>query len=231
MQNSVRTLGPNEARVILGLQAEAEEFITLARVGEIIGGEQVRARKVLHALVNKGWLVKLGAGKYALVPADRGPENIGENNALAMASMAVESSYVGWWSAASFHGFTTQHPSRITVASTRQIAEREIEGNRVHFVKVSPQKFFGGTPYEVFGRTAVISNPQKTLADCIDRPDLCGGLAEVVRITYGAMSKVAPDKFVETATTMGSVSLMQRSGFLFDLVGWEIPSAVPHIKT
>src|SRR5665213_2348195 len=103
MENSVRTLGPTEAKVILGLQSKGQEAISLDRVAGIIGGEQVRARKTLHALVCKGWLVKLGAGKYVLVPADRGPENIGENNALAMASAAENPSYVGWWTAASFH--------------------------------------------------------------------------------------------------------------------------------
>ena len=51
-----------------------------------------------------------------LLPPEHGAENIGENNTLAFASAAVDKSYIGWWSAAAYHGFTTQKPMAVTVA-------------------------------------------------------------------------------------------------------------------
>jgi len=45
-----------------------------------------------------------------------------------------EPSYVGWWSAASFHGFTTQKPMTVFVAVTKQVPTRAIEGTEVQFV-------------------------------------------------------------------------------------------------
>ena len=70
-----------------------------------------------------------------LLPPEHGPENLGENNILALAAAAVEPSYIGWWSAAAYHGFTTQKPMTIFVAVLRQNAPRVIEGSDVRFVK------------------------------------------------------------------------------------------------
>ena len=69
-----------------------------------------RARKVIRNLLRKGWLSRIVGGKYMLLPPEHGPENLGENNILALAAAVVEPSYIGWWSAASWHGFTTQKP-------------------------------------------------------------------------------------------------------------------------
>jgi predicted transcriptional regulator of viral defense system len=170
-------------------------------------------------LIRKGWLARLVGGRYMLLPPERGAENIGENNPLAIASAVVEKSYIGWWSAAAFHGFTTQVPATVTVAVLRQMAGRTIEGADIKFVKVEARKFFGFKAYTVYGRKAVISEPEKTLIDCIDRPDLAGGPTELVRIVHTAMPRIEIDKLADAAFAMKSTSLLQRLGFLTDLVG------------
>jgi predicted transcriptional regulator of viral defense system len=82
-----------------------------------------------------------------------------------------------------------------------------------------PRKFFGSKRYLVYGRNILISDPEKTVTDCIDRPDLAGGPAELTRIVHAAMAKIDPDKLVLAAVQMRSTSLLQRLGFLTDLVG------------
>ena len=69
-----------------------------------------------------------------------------------------------------------------------------------------------------FGRTFRVSSPEKTLVDCVDRPDLCGGPTELVRISARAAEDVPAAAAVETAIKNGSVSTCQRLGFLLDLV-------------
>ena len=58
-----------------------------------------------------------------LLPPEHGPDNLGENNILALAAAAVEPSYIGWWSAAAYHGFTTQKPMTVFVAVLRQTSD------------------------------------------------------------------------------------------------------------
>jgi predicted transcriptional regulator of viral defense system len=81
-----------------------------------------------------------------------------------------EESYIGWWSAAAFHGFTTQKPATVFVAVKRQTPARTIEGAEIRFVSVEPRKFFGSERYTVYGRNILISDPEKTVTDCIDLP-------------------------------------------------------------
>jgi predicted transcriptional regulator of viral defense system len=199
--------------------------VCAADVIEILGNEST-ARKVIRNLLRKGWLTRLVAGRYLFLPPERGPENLGENNALALASAVVEPSYVGWWASASYHGFTTQKPMTISVATLRPLPPRTIEGNEIRFVKVVERKFFGFQRYDLYGREAMLSTPAKTLVDCLDRPDLAGGAAEVTRIVYGASVDGKPADVIDIALRMKSTALLQRLGFLSDLVGWRWPDAL-----
>ncbi len=192
---------------------------------ELLGNEST-ARKVIRNLLRKGWLTRLVAGRYLFLPPEYGPENLGENNAVALASAVVEPSYVGWWAAASYHGFTTQKPMTISVATRRQLSPRTLEGNNIRFVKVVERKFFGFKAYDLYGREASLSMPVKTVVDCLDRPDLAGGAAEVARILYGATVDAAPEEVIDTALRMKSTALLQRLGFLADLVGWKWSAAL-----
>ena len=221
METNLRTLGPNEAKVALSLRERECTTVCAPEIIELLGNEQT-ARKVIRNLIRKGWLTRLVAGRYLFLPPERGPENLGENNALAIASAVVEPSYVGWWAAASYHGFTTQKPATISVAVRRQMLPRTIEGNEIRFVQVIERKFFGFQSYDLYGRKAILSTPAKTLVDCEDRPDLAGGPSEVTRILYGASRDTDQQEAVETALRVQSTALLQRFGFLSDLVGWRL---------
>lgn len=220
----LRTLGPREAQLVLTLSEQGRHTVTAAEVIELLGSKG-SARNVIQGLVQKGWLTRLVGGRYLFLPPERGPEKLGENNALALASAVVEPSYVGWWAAAAFHGLTTQKPSTITVAVLHQRPAREIEGTSIRFVKVAKRKFYGDQIFEVFGRPVRLSTAAKTVVDCVDRPDLCGGPSELTRIVFGGAQQVDPVALVQDALHMQSIALLQRLGFLTDLVHWKLDDA------
>lgn len=222
METNLRTLGPKETKVILSFREQGRDVVHAADIIGLLGSEPT-ARKVIRNLLRKGWLTRLVGGRYMLLPPEHGPENLGENNPIALAAAAAEPSYIGWWSAAAFHGFTTQKPMTVTVAVLRQMPARTIEGTEVRFIKIAARKFSGFKSYNVYGRNAAISDPEKTVIDCIDRPDLAGGPAELARIVYSAMGEIDHDKLVTAALAMKSVALLQRLGFLSELVGKLLP--------
>jgi predicted transcriptional regulator of viral defense system len=225
METNLRTLGPNEAKAVLTFREQGRSVVHAADVIALLGNEST-ARKVIRNLLRKGWLTRLLAGRYLFLPPEHGPENLGENNALAIASAVVEPSYVGWWAAAAYHGLTTQKPVTISVATQRPLSPRMIEGSEIHFVKVVERKFFGFKSYDLYGREAVISTPAKTVVDCLDRPDLTGGVAELARIVYGAAVDANPEEVIDTAFRMKSTALVQRLGFLSELIGRKWPAAL-----
>ena len=223
--NTMRTLGSKEAEVVLSLTEQGKEVVLAADVIDILGKEAA-ARKVIWNLLRKGWLSRLIGGRYLFLPPENGPENLGENNVLAMAANAVLPSYIGWWSAASFHGFTTQKPAMTFVAVLRQVPARTIEGSDVRFVKLEKDKFFGFASYDVYGRTVSVSTPAKTVVDCADHPRLAGGSSELARIVFGASSVVDKSEIAETALKMRKPALLQRLGFLFDIAGGGLPDSI-----
>jgi predicted transcriptional regulator of viral defense system len=228
MDSTLRTLGPAEAKVVLSLREEGRSIVRVSDVSALLGSEN-SARKVIRNLIRKGWLSRIVGGRYMLLPPEYGPENLGENNILALAAAAVEPSYIGWWSAAAYHGFTTQKPMAVFVAVLRQMPARTIEGSEVRFIKVAERKFFGYETYNVYGRSVSISAPAKTIIDCLDRPDLAGGPSELARIIHNGVAAVDPQPLLEAAMTVNSKATMQRLGFLSDLVGRPLPDDVRQV--
>ena len=211
--------------MVLSLRERGSEAVDVSDIRSL-AGPGTATRNVIQQLVRKGWLSRVRRGRYVLLPPEHGPDNLGENNVLALATAAVTPSYAGWWSAASFHGFTTQTPLTTFIAVTGKMPERQLEGSTVRFVHLSKPKFFGSQLYLLYGRQIPISSPAKTLIDCLDRPALAGGVAEVVRIADRALAKISGEEVAETALRFGSKSLMQRLGAICDLVGRSLPDPV-----
>jgi predicted transcriptional regulator of viral defense system len=216
MDINLRSLGAEEAKLVLALSARHMSTVTVAEAAELVGGEN-RARSVLRRLHDRGWLQRATPGRYVFLPPEWGAEKVEDFDVYVLASATVETGYVGWWAAANRHGFTTQVPSVLHIATDRQLAPREIQGTEVRYVKLTPRKFFGWQDMTSFGRTFRISTPEKTIVDCVDRPDLCGGLVELTRIVAGGAHSIVDAELVNCALRLGSVSTCQRIGYLLDL--------------
>lgn len=216
----IRTLSRQEAKVVLNLEENGIRQITLQQVASLLNSSYSAAAKVAARLVTKGWLERLKNGTYMFLSASYGPHKIGEYNIIAMASALYKPSYVGWWAAASYRGYTTQKPTVIHVALTHQARPRHLHDTEIRFVALVDRKFFGFQSETYFGQEIVLSTPEKTLIDCIDRLDLSGGVAEVARIASRVAKKVDRSVLIETAFRMGSVPTIQRLGYLFDVAGY-----------
>ena len=64
---------------------------------------------MIRSLRRKSWLERASWGRYLLIPAEMGPEALGEGNVLALASRIADTYYFGYGTAATHYGLTTQH--------------------------------------------------------------------------------------------------------------------------
>ncbi|WP_171049024.1 type IV toxin-antitoxin system AbiEi family antitoxin [Rhizobium sp. MHM7A] len=211
----VRTLGALEAKVVLAAENKKVEEINVAFALGVVGDRE-QAVRVLQRLEKKGWLQRVAPGRYLLYPSELGHLDLRYMTALKFASAIVPEGYVGWWAAAAHHGLTWQRPTSIFIAIEKQKREREFEGFRIVFVKQKPGRFYG---VERDGRDNFkISSVAKTVADCIDRIDLAGGVAEAGIILGSGIEKAGLDAVVDETVRLGSTSALQRLGFLLDVV-------------
>jgi len=129
--------------------------------------------------------------------------------------------YVAYYSAAHVHGLTEQMPFKTTVAVQKQMRPIRVGNIFASFVNLKKSRFFGVEETKYYLDTILtISDIEKTLVDCVDRPELCGGVPEVVRIVSNAFEtkRVNLQKLVFHVQRFGSHAVAQRLGFIIEYI-------------
>ena len=179
---------------------------------------------MIRSLLAKNWLERLSKGRYLLIPASRGPQGIPDSNMLAIGRHFVAPYYFAYATAAAHYHFTPQSRTTVWIATSKHTPERTIRGTRFRFVSLVKRKFFGYESTEVFNEKVNMSDPEKTVIDCVDRLDLSGGIGEVTRIIARAATVLNWENLSKYALQFNSVTTVQRFGYLARRARVEIPS-------
>src|ERR1019366_9472002 len=225
MYFSIRTLSPQESRVVLALAEQGRREIERREVVQILGATAKAADHVIQSLRRKGWLERAAWGKYLLVPPDQGPEAVGDKNPRAPASRIAKFYYIGYGTAASHYGLTTQHRNVIWLVTPEHLRDRRLGASEIRMVNPASRKFFGFGPVDVLGYKVMMSDREKTVIDCVDRPDLAGGEGEAAYILATGCRRFDWPKVVEYLERIGSRTLIQRFGWLVDHAGADMAPA------
>ncbi len=222
-----RSLSKTEAKVILSLEADGRELISLAEIRERAAVSDGFARKLAHDLVNRGWLQRVRRGVYLLNPSRRGPDALPDLDPLRLGSHLVEPYYFAYATAAELHGFFPQASRQYYIATTARRAPPRGLGTRFRLVRVKPSRFFGATKITRRGEELRVSDPERTVLDSLNRPELSGGVAGVAQILSIAKPHINWGRLASYLVRFGSRSLQLRAGFLAERVR---PSIHPPTK-
>ena len=218
MEPITRSLSTQESKVVLALTERGRREATRAEIVDLLGGSAKAADHVIESLRRKGWLERATWGEYLLIPPEQGPDALGDSNLLALASRIADPYYIGFSTAAAHYGLTTQHRNVIFVVTPVRLRAREVGEARVRIVNPSENKFFGFEPVDVLGYKVMISDREKTAIDCIDRPELAGGVGEAATILATASRRFDWTKAADYLERIGSGALVRRFGWLADHV-------------
>lgn len=218
-----RSLSPQESRVVLALAEHGRCEVTRAEIIQLLGASPKAADHVIESLRQKGWLERAAWGRYLLVPPDQGPDALGDSNLIAHASRIADPYYIGFGTAASHYGLTTQYRNVILLVTRARLRARTVGDARVRIVYQSASKFFGFEPVDVLGYMVMMSDREKTAIDCIDHPQLAGGLGEAATILATACRRFDWTKAADYLERIGSGALVRRFGWLSDHVGADLP--------
>ena len=222
--NQARSLSPLEAKLVLQLEWDARPAISRTEIVAALDGSVQRADRVIRSLLAKNWLERLSRGRYLLVPASRGPRGIPDSNMLALGRHFVDPYYFAYATAAAHYRFTSQSRTAVWIATTKHIPDRTVRGTQFRFVTLVERKLFGYESTEVFSENVNMSDREKTVIDCVDRPDLAGGIGEVTRIISRAAAVLNWDVLGKHALQFNSVATAQRLGYLGRKAGVEVPN-------
>lgn len=224
IQYVTRSLSPQESRVVLTLAEKGQREIARPEIIQLLGISQNAADHVIHSLRRKGWLERASWGKYLLITPDQGPEALGESNLLALASRITTPYYIGYGTAAAYYGFTTQHRSVVWLVTPKHLRHRRVGNALVKIINPVSKKFFGFAPVDVLGYEVILSDREKTVIDCIDRPELAGGIGEAAYILGTASRRCDWKKMIDYLERIASCPLVQKFGWLVDYVKANIPT-------
>lgn len=216
-------LGGSSAELLHKLRRRSPIF-TFHDALEISGYEKNYLGLVLHNLEESGWIERIEKGKYLILPieARSGEYTLHE---FIVGSFLVDPSVVAYWSAFHHHGFTEQIPNVVFIQTTSRKRKRELRilNIRYKIIKIVDRKFFGWKKIWLDGEKIDITDTEKTIIDCLDKPKHCGGITEVNKAFIS--KEFDADKLTEYLKKFDSGAVAKRCSYLADKnnVELEIP--------
>ncbi len=202
------------------LAAKGKTF-TFQDALNILGSGCAVTKVVLSRLEKMGWIERIEKGKYLIIPlgAEKGKYTINE---FVIGSLLVNPYAIAYWSALNFYGLTEQIPNTVFIQTTARKKKQSISIFNVDYkiVRVKEKKFFG-IHKEWFEEDQInITDREKTIIDCLDKPQYCGGILEVAKALKS--EKFDRDKLVTYAYMIGNSGVVRRLGFLCENLGIEL---------
>ena len=209
-------------------QLARKQVFTIDEAQEVLDVERESLRVILSRMEDQGLLERLERGKYLVIPlsARQGEYTLNE---FIIASELVNPYSISYWSALNYHGLTEQIPNTVFIQTTSRKKKRDINilGVRYLIIKISKTKFYGHENHWVEGQQITITNKEKTIIDCLERPEYSGGIIEVAKalnneeLDYNQLSRYA--------LKMKNSGVVRRLGYLCDQLS--IPIELPPINT
>ena len=214
-----RSLSRTEAKVVLSLEEEGREDLSLREIGTRAQVSAGFARKLAHDLVEKGWLQRVGRGRYLLNPSRHGPDAIPDTDPLRLGSRIASPYYFGYATAAELRGLLPQASRVYYIVTPKRGATVPNRVARFRRVTIAPARFFGTEQIVRRGQALSVSDIERTVLDCLARPELSGGLGGVVQVIASAADRLDWRRMRRYLRRWGSRSLEQRLGFLLEWLG------------
>ena len=228
MTNNVRTLGKAGSNLLTEITRQSKQIFTYEDAVKAYGSSNRRLRELLSTLVKRGWLQRIEKGKYLILPFEAGREREWTEHEFIIASYLIEPYYIGFRSALNYFGYTEQISRTVFIVSTSRKLKSSmaISGVAYRFVYISKRKFFGAKQISVGGSQVNISEPEKTIVDCLDRLRYCGGISEVAKALWYGRDELDFTKMAEYSRRNGNRAASQRLGYLIELLGFKADKAV-----
>ena len=218
----MKALSKAGTKLLTTLSAQDKNIFTASEAQEVVEGSISATLRLLSRLVEKKWLIRLVGGKYLIVPLSAGEKAEHTENWYVIAKSLIEPGhyYISHNSALDIHEMTI-HPSlSVYITSPVRRIPKEILGATFRFVFIQPKDIWGVEDVWVTTSQKVkTSDLEGTIIDCLDRPDLCGGISEVAKGIWAKRSKIDFQKLIDYAKKLGRKSVIKRLGFLLETYG------------
>jgi len=183
---------------------------------------------ILSRLEDHGFIERIEKGKYLIIPlgSEKGKYTLHE---FVIGSYLVEPSAISYWSALHYYGMTEQIPRTVFVQTPTRKKKSilNIFGLDYRIVRIKNKKFFGLRKEWIEEVPVSITDKEKTVIDCLDKPQHSGGMIEIAKaLKTGQLDQ---KRLNEYAFKIDNQSVVRRLGYLCDRMGLE--ATLPPLKS
>ncbi len=194
-------------------------------------------RELLSDMTRRGLLMRVKRGLYYAIPYEQDAETFMPDWHL-LAEYLVQGAkyYIGYYSALQIHNLITQPSLKEQIVVSRQIRPSTIKIKDVpfQFIFHNEKHFFGTKKIWIDNFNKVIcSDLEKTIIDCLFKPNYAGGIVEIARAIYLSRNKIKFNVLLEYINKFNSQAVLKRLGFLLEILEIEtsIINSLQKIKT
>jgi predicted transcriptional regulator of viral defense system len=159
------------------------------------------ARQILHRLKDKGHIRRVTENIYTT-----------SDDIYAIASNIISPSYISFFSASYYLGYTEQIVNTVQVATTVRKKEISFEHYRIEFIPL--RQFFGYKKTRTQKGDIFVVEDEKLLIDILLKPGKAGNLDEIKKAFES--SKIDKDKIIQYLKRVNSQSVTKRLGYLLE---------------
>lgn len=171
--------------------------------------EPKRSDNFAHSFAKKGYVSKIRRGLYCVNNiAKKQPEA----NKFQIASSINPSSFVAYHAAMEYHGLSHQTYYDVTIGTTNYFNSFDFDGYH-YYSHVMPLNFAIENP--IADSLVRVTSVERTIIDCIDRIDLCGGWEELANCLQ-SVSYIREDQLLTLLQSYDKTALYKKTGFLLE---------------
>ncbi|KXB05493.1 hypothetical protein AKJ51_05000 [candidate division MSBL1 archaeon SCGC-AAA382A20] len=211
-------LGPRESALIFELEKKGEKVFSFQDAKDLLDISDSSVANVIQRLKAKNRTKEIQKGKYLLSPARSGIEGHWSESIYLIVDSVVDEYYVGFWSAMDYWDMTEQVPVMTQVALTKRKRNIKYGDQKIKFITISENRFFGVAEQEVDDRTFKVSDREKTVLDALTYPQHCGGIAEAAKAVWNAREDLDWRRLLIYLKRLDISAVRRRLGYILDVL-------------
>lgn len=184
--------------------------------------KETAVKELLSDMTKRGLLMRLREGVYYIIPYEQNSESFMPDwHIIAEHLIKDAEHYIGYYSALQIHNLITQPSLKEQIVVSKQMRPSIIKIKNVpfQFIYHNESHFFGAKKIWVDNFNKVqCSDIEKTIIDCLFKPDYAGGIVEIAKAIYSSKTQIDFGKLLDYAKTFQSQAVIKRLGYLLELL-------------
>jgi len=231
-----KTLGPVSANLISSLYTRGKTIFTIRDVENITGLRSNAARDLISKLVKRGIISRIKPGKYIIIPQEIG-ENISYIGEWYVAAREIVNSpdyYISHYSAMDIHNMLTHPLTKVFITTPKQeYKKQKTVGNTIfEFIYMARKYIWGIKNFWVTkSEQARVSDIERTIVDCLYRPQYCGGVLEIAKGLWLQKEKIDFDKLFNYVLRFNKIVVIKRLGYILESLNLQDGAYLNRLRT